>query len=777
MPIPFAQPRNKLGSALSRSFPLGVSVLPRKHGAAAANIAVYAPDHHDVVLCFQPPDEPWQAVLLPDKTDGVHHGLVDGMPMGTRYGFHTDVETTLEEMLLVDLEAEQLLLDPYGRYIDEYIDANGHSRYLSVRMASDFDWGVVESPKIPWRETVFYEAHVRGQTMLHPDIPEDIRGTYAGMAHPAMIDHLQKLGVTAVELLPIHFHIDEPHLQTLGMSNYWGYNTLGFFAPHVEYASAAARAAGPAAVQDELKCMIKLLHMAGIEVILDVVYNHTAEGGADGPTFSWRGLAEEQYYRMRDGSYYDTTGCGNTLNFGNPQVIKMAMDSLRFWVQEFHIDGFRFDLAVSLARDGVHEFTNQHPFLLAAATDGVLSSTKLISEPWDVGYGGWQTGNFPTGWADWNDSFRDTVREVWLSDRAAMLTGHHPKGLATFGDALGGSVGLFAHSQRSQLASINLVTAHDGFTMADLTAYNNKHNLDNGEDNRDGTDNNRSWNHGVEGITNNPHTMAERARTARNLMATMLLAQGVPMITAGDELGRSQGGNNNVYCQDNEIAWVDWSMDEEAKTMLAATTRLMRIRKDFLSAQPSSYPTRHGQSFIHWFGADGNPMTAEAWKNPHERVLTMLIGAPDGTMDGLAVFNTGITDEAVVLPANPRYAAISTVENADEVAETAVDAAVETATAVNVDVTTDTDIVLGEVTAAVTATGGECTECVQEPAVPRPYLLRMTTEEASLTESGEPTFWLPRSVPEIEAGEAVMVRANTVQLFGNDLHHGDRPSY
>lgn len=725
MPITVIEAISTLGAALSRHYPLGVSAIPREHGPDMANVAVYSPAFHDVVLCFQPPGGGWKAVLLADKTDGVHHGLVEKMPAGTRYGFYTDLGATQEEMLLIDPVAVQLLLDPYGRYIDEQTDAQGVTRYLSVRMDEEFDWGTVQRPNTPWRETVFYEAHVRGQTMLHPDVPEDIRGSYAGMAHPAMIKHLVDLGVTAVELLPVHFHIDEPHLHGTGMTNYWGYNTLGFFAPHVQYASAAAQAAGPQAVQAELKGMIKLLHMAGIEVILDVVYNHTAEGGSGGPSYSWRGLAEEQYYRMRDGHYFDTTGCGNTLNFGNPHVIKMAMDSLRYWVEEFHIDGFRFDLAVSLARDGEHAFNNQHPFLLAAATDGVLASTKLISEPWDVGYGGWQTGNFPTGWADWNDSFRDNVREVWLTDRAAMLAGYHHQGLAKFGDALGGSAAMFAASGRSRMATVNLITAHDGFTLADLTAYNHKHNEDNQEDSRDGTNNNRSWNHGVEGITNNPNTLDQRARTSRNLMATMLLALGVPMITAGDEIGRSQGGNNNVYCQDNEIAWVDWTMDDEAKTMLAATSRLLKIRKDFLAAQPSSYPTRGGQSFIHWYGADGAPMTPERWGNPHERVLTMLMGSPDGAVDGLIVFNTGITDEDVVLPANPRFSE----PDADPKAAP------------------DTEVAVA----------------------PRPYMLRMTTESPTQMDDGEPTFALSRSQPLVEPGNAVRASANTVQIFRNDL--------
>ncbi|WP_104087295.1 glycogen debranching protein GlgX [Arthrobacter sp. GMC3] len=714
MPSTVVESAGALGTALSRRFPLGVSKLPREHGADTANVAVYAPAKGHVVLCYQAPGEQWKAMLLPDVTDGVHHGLVTGMPVGSHYGFFTDFDSTSTEVPVVDPESVQLLLDPHGHYIDERKSDDGTVKYTSVRMESGFDWGTVKRPKTPWRNTVIYEAHVRGQTMLHPEIPAEIRGTYAGMAHPVMIKHLLELGVTAVELLPLHFHIDEPHLHGTGMRNYWGYNTLGFFAPQVDYASAEAQARGPQAVQDELKGMIKLLHMAGIEVILDVVYNHTAEGGQGGPALSWRGLAEEQYYRMRDGNYVDTTGCGNTLNFGNPHVIKMAMDSLRYWVEEFHIDGFRFDLAVSLARNGVHEFNREHPFLLAASTDGLLASTKLISEPWDVGYGGWQTGNFPTGWSDWNDSFRDQVRGVWLSDRAAQFEGHHHDSLGKLGDALGGSAGLFVESGRSPMASVNLITAHDGFTLADLTAYNCKHNEDNQEGNRDGHSDNRSWNHGVEGISEDPEVVAQRARTARNLMATMLLALGVPMITAGDELGRSQGGNNNAYCQDNEIAWLDWSLDEEARTMLAATQRLLQIRKDFLAEQPSSYPTRGGESFIHWFGADGLPMTDERWGNPHERVLTMLIGSPNGQVDGLAVFNTGITDESVVLPANPRFAHDSAEE-------------------------------------------------------PRPYMLRMTTGTPSLHDDGGPTFRLPRSTPLIPAGGTVPVEANTVQIYRNDL--------
>ncbi|WP_125616118.1 glycogen debranching protein GlgX [Specibacter cremeus] len=708
MPVTVVQEVGSLGAAVSRSFPLGVSAAAGGRGPAAANVAVYAPAWRDVVLCYQPPGGSWRALRLPDVTDGIHHGLVDDMPVGTRYGFRVGLQPQTPLPASVDPEAEQLLLDPYGRYIDES-KVGASTRFSSVRMAAEFDWGGVERPHVPWRNTVFYEAHVRGQTMLHPDIPEGIRGTYAGMAHPAMIAHLTELGVTSVELLPIHFHLDEAHFDDTKLSNYWGYNPLGFFAPHGGYASAAAQAAGPQAVQDELKGMIKLLHQAGIEVVLDVVFNHTAEGGAGGPALSWRGLADEQYYRHADGHYVDTTGCGNSLNFGNPRVIQLALDSLRYWVEEFHVDGFRFDLAVTLSRNAANEFRPQHPFLIAAAADPVLSGTKLVAEPWDVGFGGWQTGRFPVGWADWNDSFRDTVRRIWLSDRAALTAGTPAGSLAGLGDALGGSANLFAASGRGRLASVNLVTTHDGFTLADLTAFNEKHNEDNGEGNRDGSDNNRSWNHGVEGITNDPGVLAARARTGRNLMATLLLSIGVPLITAGDEFERSQGGNNNAYCQDNEITWLDWSLDASAQEMLAATKRLIHLRRDFLADQPSSYPARGEENDLHWYGADGRPMTPGRWNDPAERVLGMLIGADDGLAAGFILLNTGVRDVVATLPA---------------------------------------------------AAGA-----IPVGAAGRCFRLRMTTAAPSTGDDGRPTFALPDTVEPVPAGGTVLVEANTVQIF------------
>ncbi|AJT42603.1 glycogen debranching protein GlgX [Psychromicrobium lacuslunae] len=623
-----------LGAATSRAFPLGLSAPLQGDPARVVNVAVWAPELTELVLYFKAPDADWQAITLPEFSDGVHHGVVENMPIGSRYGFAAgDVEPA----------DEQLLLDPYARAID---DAEG--KLLGVRMFSGFDWSDDSAPHIPWRDSVIYEAHIKGLTQLHPEIPEEIRGSYAGLAHPAMIKHLTELGVTAVELLPIHAHLDEQHLRDAGLPNYWGYNTIGYFAPQASYASAAARAAGPQAVQDEFKGMVKLLHAAGIEVILDVVYNHTAEGKRFEPTLSWRGLAEKRYYRFHDDHYLDTTGCGNTLDFSEPKVIQMALDSLRYWVEEFHIDGFRFDLAVTLGRDAANNFNPQHPFLVAASTDRVLSGVKLISEPWDVGHDGWQTGRFPVGWADWNDHFRDSLRDFWLADQASIAAGGNGGGLARLADALSGSSRLFAASGRSQLASVNMVTAHDGFTLADLVAYNGKHNEDNREENRDGSDNNRSWNHGVEGATDDAAILSARAQSARNLMATLILSLGVPMLTAGDELGKTQRGNNNAYCQDNEISWLDWSAVDE--TMLLTTRRMLRLRREYLSAQPSTYPARGETSYLHWFDASGQPLSPEQWQDGSQRVLQMLLGSPDGLTDGLVVFNATASDVEVTLP-------------------------------------------------------------------------------------------------------------------------------
>ncbi|MGY2743713.1 glycogen operon protein [Arthrobacter sp. UYCu723] len=645
----------------SRAFPLGISVPSTGSPAmddprgAFANVAVYAPGVTTLEIAYQAPGGMWQLETLPNVTNGVHHGIVEGLPVGSRYGLraspdHEPLPLPLPlSMTATDFDADggqPLLLDPYGRAVDVHDDF-----MTNVRMASDFDWEIDSSRRIPWRSTIIYEAHVRGQTMLHPDVPEDLQGTYAGLAHPAMIEHLVALGITSVQLLPVHFHVDEPHLQSLGLTNYWGYNTAAFFAPHPAYATEAAQAAGAQAVQDEFKGMVKLLHAAGLEVILDVVYNHSAEGGSDGRTLSFRGLGEMQYYRNDGhGRYVDTTGCGNSLNFGEPRVVQLVLDSLRYWVDEFHIDGFRFDLAVTLARNAANEFDPRHPFLVAIAADPVLSTAKLIAEPWDMGYGGWQTGRFPAGWVDWNDHFRDAVRTFWLADRAAIDAGGQGGSVGPLADALSGSASLFEASGRSRLASVNLVSAHDGFTLADLVSYDRKHNEANGEQNRDGHGDNRSYNHGFEGPTEDEDILARRAQTSRNLMASLMISQGVPMFTGGDEVGRTQQGNNNAYCQDNPIAWIDWTSTPESHAMLRSTKRMIRLRKEFLAGQAHDDPTREKQSYFHWFDAHGEPMAGDSWHDPAHRVVQLLLGSDDGQVDGLVVVNGSTQDVKVTLP-------------------------------------------------------------------------------------------------------------------------------
>ncbi|HEY4615217.1 MAG TPA: glycogen debranching protein GlgX [Citricoccus sp.] len=661
----------------SRAFPLGIadSVPGVVDVPGAVNVAVYAPGQAALDVVFTAPDFPVDAVPaaadlhrapLYDLTDDVHHGTVPGLGYGSLYAFVArdrripGLSRRGRRASGRERNLPQLLIDPYG---DAVVERGG--RYWSVRVRPDFDWCGVQKPHIPLRDTVVYEAHVIGQTKLHPQIPEELRGTYAGMAHPVMIEYLKDLGVTAVELLPIHHHRDESHLQALGLENYWGYNTVSFFGPHPGYATEAARARGAQAVQDEVKGMVKLLHEAGIEVILDVVYNHTAEEGPGGPEFCWRGLGERAYYR-HDGSgrYLDTTGCGNTLDFSNPQVVRMTLDSLRRWVSEFQVDGFRFDLAVALCRDGSHHFTSQHPFLVAVQADPVLAGTKLIAEPWDVGIGGWQTGQFPPGWADWNDRFRDVVRDFWVADRGAMEHGGSGGSTARLADCLAGSAGLFGGSGRSALASLNVVTTHDGFTLRDLVSYNQKHNEANGEDNRDGSAHNRSYNHGAEGPTEDEDVCDARTQTARNVMATLLLSLGVPMITAGDEIGRTQRGNNNAYCQNNEISWTDWDLDDRQRRMLAVTRRLIAIRKEFLAGQPYTYPARD-PGYLMWFNHQGVAMTPEEWTDPSCRLLQLLIGVPGGLSKGLIVFNGGLSKAWFHLPTPDEIRGITDPTGAD----------------------------------------------------------------------------------------------------------------
>ncbi|HYO35206.1 MAG TPA: glycogen debranching protein GlgX, partial [Geodermatophilus sp.] len=521
------------------------------------NVALWSAGATAVDLCLFDPDGTEHRHRLQETTHQVWHGRLAGVGPGQRYGYRVhgphDPGTGARwnpAKLLLDPSARavdgDLVLDPalFGSRPDAPGTADGRDSApfvpRGVVVHDSFPWDGDRRPMTPWSDTVIYEVHVKGATMRHPDVPPALRGTYAGLAHPAFVEHLRSLGVTAVELLPVHSFVSEPHLMRRGLTNYWGYNTLGYFAPHAAYSSAGS---GGGQVT-EFKAMVKALHAAGIEVVLDVVYNHTAEGDGSGPTLSLRGIDNPGYYRL-DGAnparYTDYTGCGNTLDVRRPQVLAMLMDSLRYWVTEMHVDGFRFDLAAALARS-MHDVDRLSAFFDVVHQDPVVSRVKLIAEPWDVGEGGYQVGNFPPLWTEWNGKYRDTVRDVW--------SGAHV-GVRDLAYRLTGSSDLYRSDGRRPFASVNFVTAHDGFTLADLVTYERKRNEANGEDNRDGESHNRNWNGGVEGPSDDPQVRAVRARQVRNHLATLLLSTGVPMLTAGDELGRTQGGNNNAYCQDN----------------------------------------------------------------------------------------------------------------------------------------------------------------------------------------------------------------------------------
>ena len=520
---------------------------------------------------------------------------------------------------------EALLLDPYARGVVR----TGSSQWRSEVIDRSFDWDGVEKPNIELDRTVIYEAHVRGLTMQHPRIPLELRGTYAGLGHQVMTDYLTDLGVTAVELLPIHVFNTEERLQSMGLANYWGYNSLNFFSPHASYATAESRAAGATAVAREFKQMVKNLHRAGIEVILDVVYNHTAEEGQHGPTTSFRGLDNATYYRQTDdGVYIDVTGCGNSVNTSKPVVARLVLDSLRYWANEMGVDGFRFDLAVTLGRDESHEFDPTHPLLQSIISDPALSGVKMIAEPWDTGMGGWQTGNFGPGWSEWNDRYRDRMRGFWLPDIAHEREhGLAPEGVGGLATRLAGSSNTFS-PERGPLAGVNFITAHDGFTLADLTSYNEKHNIGNGEDNRDGSSENRSWNHGLEGPTDDPAIAQARRKTMRDLMGTLLLSAGIPMITAGDESGRTQHGNNNAYCHDSPLNWVNWEWQDWQNDMFATTRYLLQLRRDLPALRPKEFG-RFGESVPHanhmeWFNAAGITMEQSEWDDASNRTLQYL---------------------------------------------------------------------------------------------------------------------------------------------------------
>jgi glycogen operon protein len=580
---------------------------------------------------------------------------------GQRYGFR--VHGPYEPDKGQRCDPSKLLLDPYAKAIDGQIDwapacfsydfADHNKRNTedsaphtmkSVVVNPWFDWQEDRAPRVPYHESVIYEAHVKGMSQTHPDIPEEIRGTYAAIAHPVMLEHLQSLGVTAIELMPVHQFVNDSTLIDKGLSNYWGYNTIGFFAPHNAYSSSGS--VGEQVL--EFKAMVRDLHRAGIEVILDVVYNHTAEGNHLGPTLAFRGIDNGAYYRLVDDDrrhYYDTTGTGNTLLMRSPHVLQMIMDSLRYWILEMHVDGFRFDLAASLARQ-FHEVDRLSAFFDLVQQDPVISQVKLIAEPWDVGPGGYQVGNFPPQWTEWNGRYRDVVRDYWRGE---------PHSAAEFANRLSGSSDLYQNDGRAPYASINFVTAHDGFTMNDLVSYNDKHNEANGEDNNDGERHNRSWNCGVEGPTKDPKVLALRARQHRNLLTTLVLSQGVPMILHGDELGRTQRGNNNVYCQDNELSWIDWSRVDE--DLLAFTRELIALRtqhpvfqrRRFLTGQPD----QNGTPDVSWLRPDGTKMVDLDWSKPSAGPLTVVLNGDAITEPGPR--GEEITDDSFLLVFNPSW--------------------------------------------------------------------------------------------------------------------------
>ncbi|MCD5419920.1 glycogen debranching protein GlgX [Rhodococcus pyridinivorans] len=514
------------------------------------------------------------------------------------------------------------------------LDSLGHTM-TTVVINPFFDWATDRHPRRPYNETVIYEAHVKGMTATHPDVPEHMRGTYAGLAHPAIIDHLLDLGVTAIELMPVHQFMHDQVLLDQGLRNYWGYNTFGFFAPHAEYSSSTK----PSAVVAEFKAMVRAFHEAGIEVILDVVYNHTAEGNHLGPTICFRGIDNAAYYRLVDDDkayYMDYTGTGNSLNARHPHTLQLIMDSLRYWVTEMHVDGFRFDLASTLARE-LHDVDRLSAFFDLVQQDPVVSQVKLIAEPWDIGEGGYQVGNFPGQWTEWNGKYRDTVRDYWRGE---------PATLGEFASRLTGSSDLYEDTGRRPGASVNFVTAHDGFTLADLVSYNEKHNDANGEDNRDGESHNRSWNCGVEGPTDDPEVLALRGRQQRNMLATLILSQGTPMLAHGDEFGRTQQGNNNVYCQDNELSWVDWSLAESNADLVAFTRNVIALRTDHPVFRRRRFfegrPIRSGDQSrdIAWLTPAGDEMMPEDWDSGFGKSLAVFLngeGIPEPDQRGQRV--------------------------------------------------------------------------------------------------------------------------------------------
>ena len=645
------------------AYPLGST-----YDGAGTNFALFSGVAERVELCLIDDDGAETRVALEEVDNHVWHGYLPAVTPGQRYGYR--VHGPWDPANGKRCDPNKLLIDPYARAFDGTFDTHsslfsydpgadepgtgrneedslGHTM-LSVVINPFFDWGDDRNPRIPDEETVIYECHVKGMTQTHPEVPENLRGTYAGMAHPAVVDYLKDLGVTSVELLPVHQFFQDDRLKELGLRNYWGYNTFGFFAPEHHYAAAS----NPGDAVAEFKHMVRAYHDAGMEVILDVVYNHTAEGNHLGPTIAFRGIDNEAYYRLVEDDkyhYMDYTGTGNSFNVRDPHSLQLIMDSLRYWVTEMHVDGFRFDLASTLARE-FSDVDRLATFFDLVQQDPVVSQVKLIAEPWDVGEGGYQVGNFPALWSEWNGKYRDTMRDFWRGE---------PSTLGEFASRLTGSSDLYQHNDRRPTASINFITAHDGFTLNDLVSYNEKHNEANGEDNRDGESHNRSWNCGVEGPTDDPEIRQLRAQQRRNFLTTLLLSQGTPMISHGDEFARTQGGNNNVYCQDNEIAWMNWDRLQEADELHDFTKRLIAIRqahpvfrrRRFLSGGALGEDVLDRE--IAWLVPDGQLMEQKDWDFAFGKALMVYLNGDAITEPDSR--GRQVKDDSFVLMFNAHY--------------------------------------------------------------------------------------------------------------------------
>jgi isoamylase len=648
------------------AYPLGATF-----DGAGTNFALFTSVADAVDLCLFDEDGKEQRVALTEVDADIWHAYLPGVVPGQRYGYR--VHGPYNPAQGHRCNPSKLLLDPYAKAVDGQVDwdeavfsyhwsdpsqpnEDDSAPYVPKAVVTNpyFDWADERSPRTPYHETVVYEAHVKGLTATHPGIPEEMRGTYSALAHPVMLEHFERLGITAVELMPVHHFVHDHHLVARGLRNYWGYNTIGFFAPHSEYASTGT----DGQQVTEFKAMVRELHRAGLEVILDVVYNHTAEGHQLGPTLSFRGLDNAAYYRLVDedrAHYYDTTGTGNSLLMRSPHVLQLIMDSLRYWVTEMHVDGFRFDLAATLARQ-FHEVDRLSAFFDLVQQDPVVSQVKLIAEPWDLGDGGYQVGGFPPLWTEWNGRFRDTVRDFWRGESAS---------LPEFASRITGSSDLYESSGRRPIASVNFVTAHDGFTLRDLVSYNEKHNEANGEGNADGESFNRSWNCGVEGDTDDPKVLALRSRQQRNLLATLLLSQGVPMVLHGDELGRTQHGNNNAYCQDTPLAWVDWSPEAVDEDLLDFTARLIALRQDHPVFRRRRFFQGHdvrgatADDEIAWLRPDGQHMSDDDWTDGRSGTVAVYLNGtalPDVDTRGEPV-----TDDSFLLLMNGEFRTVAFV--------------------------------------------------------------------------------------------------------------------